>query len=346
MGSTNSKDCENLNNPSIKMTEDFFIKLQKEFNKEKNIITKFENDELIRVEIEKDGKKHYFFNFSSFFDPDHGFLKCLSDLYKRYDEIKKIEDVMPFSELLCRPLDKIMDTLKIKPGDFLFNSLTFIYGCVLGLAIGAISCGLMFSGNIVLSGIGAAIYIGTIGRQIYEIRKGSEEINKYKILDGEDEELIRNLFKFFGSQVSDYLEKCNVLEIVVEESYSLIPGIFYATTDYNKNNPKIFINFWKINNFPKAKFFQDLSERQKNIYSKVFESMKNYVDIRSFCKQNKKIFKEYRETYKRAKKFAEENINLKENKIKTNLLIKELRSVDSNSERYKEILEEIEKLSQ
>ena len=42
---------------------------------------------------------------------------------------------MPFSELLCRPLDKIMDTLKIKPGDFLFNSLTFIYGCVLGLAI-------------------------------------------------------------------------------------------------------------------------------------------------------------------------------------------------------------------
>ena len=57
----------------------------------------------------------------------------------------------------------------------------------------------MFSGNIVLSGIGAAIYIGTMGRQIYEIRKGSEEINKYKILNGEDEELIRNLFKFFGS---------------------------------------------------------------------------------------------------------------------------------------------------
>lgn len=74
----------------------------------------------------------------------------------------------------------------------------------------------MISGNIVLSGIGAAIYIGTMGRQIYEIRKGSEEINKYKILNGEDEELIRNLFKFFGSQVSDYLEKCNVLEIVVE----------------------------------------------------------------------------------------------------------------------------------
>lgn len=76
MGSNISKDCENLNNPSITMKEDFFITLQKEFNKEKNIIDKFkkENDELIRVEIEKDGKKHYFFNFSSFFDPDHGFL--------------------------------------------------------------------------------------------------------------------------------------------------------------------------------------------------------------------------------------------------------------------------------
>ena len=346
MGNNISKDCENLNNPNIKMKEDFFNKLKKEFNKGKNIITKFENDELIRVEIEKDGKKHYFFNFSSFFDPDHGFLKCLSDLYKRYNEIKKIEDVMPFSDLLCKPLDKIMDTLKIKPGDFLFNSLVFIYGCALGLAIGAISCGFMLSGNIVLSGIGAVLYVGTLGRQVYEIIKGSEEINKYKILEGEDEELIRNLFRFFGSHVSNYLEKCNVLEIAVEESYSLIPGIFYATTNYNKNDPKICINFWKINNLPKAKFFKDLSERQKNIYSKVFESMKDFTDIRSFYKENKKIFNQYRETYNRAKKFAEENTNLKENKIKTNLLLKELRSVDSHSERHKEILEELDKLNQ
>lgn len=345
MGSNISKDCENLNNPRIKMKEDFFIKLQKEFNKEKNIITKLGDDELIRVEIQKDGKKHYFFNFSSFFDPDHGFLKCLSDLYKRYDEIKKIEDVMPFTDLLCRPFDKIMDTLKIKPGDFLFNSLAFIYGCVLGLAIGAISCGLIFSGNFALSGIGIALYVGTLGTQVYEIIKGSKEINKYQILEGEDEELIRNLFRFFGSQVSDNLERCNVLEIVVEESYSLIPGIFYATTNYNKNDPKIFINFWKINNLPKAKFFKDLSERQKNIYSKVFESMKNFTDIKSFYKQNKKIFNQYRETYNRAIKFAEENTNLKENKIKTNLLLKELRSVGSNSERYSKILEELDELN-
>lgn len=245
---------------------------------------------------------------------------------------------MPFTELLCRPLDKIMDVLKIKPGDFLFYSLSFIYGCVEGLAIGA----LILSGNCVLCGIGAFLYL----RQMYELINGSKKINKYQILEGEDEELIRNLFQFFGIQVSNYLDNCNVLEIVVEKSYSLIPGIFYAATNFTKNDPKVFINFWKINNLPKAKFFKDLSEKQKNLYSEVFESMKNFTDINSFYKQNKKIFNQYRDTYNRAKKIAEENTNLKENKIKSNQLLKELRSVDPNSERYIKILEELDKLNQ
>jgi len=339
-----SNDCENLNNPSIKMNGDIFIQLQKEFNKDKNIIKKLENDELIRVEIEKDGDKHYFFNFSSFFDPDEGFLKCLSDLYKRYDEIKQAEDVMPFTALLCKPFDKIMDILKIKPGDLLFDSLGLLYSCVLGISIGAISSSLMFSGNLVLSGIGIILYAGVLGTQVYEIYKSSKEINKIQILNGQDEELIRNLFKFFGSQVSDNLEKCNIFEIVVKESYSLIPGIFYALTDCNKNDQKILINFWKINNLPKAKFFKDLSDRQKNIYSKVFELMRNFEDIKSFYAQKEKLLRKYRKTYAIANKFADENIKLKEKDKKTSLLVKELQSVVPQSERYKEILKELEEL--
>ena len=302
-----SNDCENLNNSSKKMKRDMFILLQKEFNKEQNKIKKFENDELIRVEIEKDGEKHYFFNFSSFFDPDEGFLKCLSDLYKRYEEIKKVEDVMPFTDLLCKPFDKIMDILKIKQGDLLFNSLGLIYSCAIGISFGAISSSLIFSGNLFLSGIGIALYAGVLGTQLYEIYKGSNEINKIQILKGEDEELIRNLFAFFGNQVCENLEKCNVFEIVVKESYSLIPGIFYALTDYNTNDPKIFINFWKMNNLPEAKFFKDLSQRQQIIYSKVFELMKNFQDISSFYKQKEKLFREFRQTYKIAKQSADDS---------------------------------------
>lgn len=340
-----SNDCENLNNSSKKMKRDMFILLQKEFNKEQNKIKKFENDELIRVEIEKDGEKHYFFNFSSFFDPDEGFLKCLSDLYKRYEEIKKVEDVMPFTDLLCKPFDKIMDILKIKQGDLLFNSLGLIYSCAIGISFGAISSSLIFSGNLFLSGIGIALYAGVLGTQLYEIYKGSNEINKIQILKGEDEELIRNLFAFFGNQVCENLEKCNVFEIVVKESYSLIPGIFYALTDYNTNDPKIFINFWKMNNLPEAKFFKDLSQRQQIIYSKVFELMKNFEDISSFYKQKEKLLREFRQTYKIAKQSADENNELKDKHKKLNQLVKELPYLVQGSEIYKKTLKEIEELS-
>ena len=125
MGNEECNECVNLNNPKDKMKRNTLDMLIKEFNKESNQLTKFDNDGLFRVESTIDHKKHYYFNFSSFFDPDHGFLKCLSDLYKRYNELKDVNEIMPFTSLICQPLDKIFELLNIKPGDALSDSLVF-----------------------------------------------------------------------------------------------------------------------------------------------------------------------------------------------------------------------------
>ena len=70
--------------------------LKKEFEKEENILVKFNNNEIIRIERKMKGKKHYYFNISGFFDPDKGFIKALLDIYKRYDDIlsQDIKDIM------------------------------------------------------------------------------------------------------------------------------------------------------------------------------------------------------------------------------------------------------------
>lgn len=348
MGNNVSKDCENLNNPNIKMDRHTLKRLTKEFNKESNILKKFDNDELIRVEYKEDGKRHYFFNFSSFFDPNQGFLKCLNDLHERYEEIKSksVEDIMPFSSLIFSPLEKIQEVLEIKPGEFLFDSLNILYCFAFGAVIGVASNCLVLSGNPLLISAGVILYGGTLGTMIYESLKGIKEINKNQILEGQDDQLFLNLFKFFGNELNEHLEKCNILEIIVEESYSLLAGIFYAFTELNKKDKKVTINYWKINNFPKAKFFHELSQRQQEIYNITLELMKKYVDSNTYNRELKKIFQKYRESYQKAKKIIEENSNYKKKKNERNKILEEIEAIsktEPNSPRIQELLIELRK---
>lgn len=347
MGNEECNECVNLNNPKDKMKRNTLDMLIKEFNKETNQLGKFDNDDaLLRVESTIDHKKHYYFNLSSFFDPDHGFLKCLTDLYKRYNEMKDEKDPMPFTSFICQPLDKIFELLNIKPGDALSYSLAYLYGFSFGFAIGEI-CNLLVSfGNPCLFTAGVVICCGTIYLNISEFIKGTKAINKYQILKGQDEQLFSQLMQFFGSELDQHLQNCNIIEIIVDESYSLISGILYAFTEQNKKDQKVKINFWKIPNIEKAKFFKDLSQKQQGLYSKVFEKMKEYTDIKDYSKDLKKIYNKYRETYKIAK---ENSSNLKrliekEKKLKEiNSEIDELKANGASSQKIQEKYEELRK---
>ena len=339
-------ECENLNNPKDKMKRNNLDMLIKEFNKESNQLAKFDNDGLFRVESTIDNKKHYYFNFSCFFDPDHGFLKCLSDLYKRYNEMKDVKEIMPFTSLIYQPLDKIFELLNIKPGDALSYSLAFIYYWVFGLVIEGISDLLASSFNPYLITASVVFYYGMNYLNLSELYKKTKEINKYQTSEEQEEQLFSQLMKFFGSEIGQHLQNCNIIEIIVDESYSLISGIFYAFTESNKKDQKVKINFWKIPNIEKAKFFKDLSQKQQGLYSKVFEKMKEYTDIKDYSKDLKKIYNKYRETYKIAK---ENSSNLKrliekEKKLKEiNSEIDELKANGASSQKIQEKYEELRK---
>ena len=279
MGNEECNECENLNNPKDKMKRNTLDMLIKEFNKETNQLAKFDNDGIIRVESTIDHKKHYYFNFSSFLDPKYGFLNCLSDLYKRYNELKDVNEIMPFTSLICQPLEKIFELLNIKPGDFLSYSLAVLYGCAFGFVIGELTCLMLSSGNPYIITAGVGIYCGVNFLSLFEFMKGTKEINKYQILEGQDEQLFSQLMQFFGSEIGQHLENCNIIEIIMDESYSLISGIFYALTGPNKKDQKVKINFWKIPKIEKAKFFKDLSQKQQGVYSEIIEEMKQYKKI-------------------------------------------------------------------
>lgn len=339
-------ECENLNNPKDKMKISTLDMLIKEFNKEANQLAKFDNDGLIRVEITIDHKKHYYFNFSSFFDPDYGFSKCLFDIYKRYYEVKNLKEIMPFTSLICQPLDKIFELLNIKQGDVLFYSLVFLYSFAFGFVIGGISSLLVSSGNPYLITAGVVIYCGVTYLNLSEFIKGTKEINKYQIVEGQDEQLFSQLMQFFGSEIGQHLQNCNIIEIIMDESYSLLSGIFYAFTESNKKDQKVKINFWKIPKIEKAKFFKDLSQKQQYLYSEMFEKMKQYKNVEVHSKDLKKIFNKYRETYKIAK---ENSSNLKrliekEKKLKEiNSEIDELIANGASSQKIQEKYEELRK---
>ncbi len=350
MGNEECNECENLNNPKDKMKRNTLDMLIKEFNKETNQLAKFDNDGIIRVESTIDHKKHYYFNFSSFLDPKHGFLNCLSDLYERYNKMKKkdVNDIMPFTSFICQPLDKICELLDIKPGDALLYPLAVLYGCAFGLAIGEL-CSLLVSwGHPYLMAAGVVFYCG-VG--FYEFIKGTKAINEYQILEGQDKQLFSQLMQFFGSEIGQHLDDCNIIEIIVDESYSLISGIIYAFTELNKKDQKVKINFWKIPKIEKAKFFKHLSQKQKGLYSEVVEKMRKYKDIEDYSKGLKKIYNEYRETYKIA---SQNQVKLKESDEKAKkrkelwCIVNDLTANNTNgknSQKIQEILQEIQKLN-
>ena len=343
-------ECENLNNPKDKMKRNNLDMLIKEFNKESNQLAKFDNDGLFRVESTIDNKKHYYFNFSCFFDPDHGFLKCLSDLYKRYNEMKDVKEIMPFTSLIYQPLDKIFELLNIKPGDALSYSLAFIYYWVFGLVIEGICDLLASSFNPYLITASVVFYYGMNYLNLSELYKKTKEINKYQILEEQEEQLFSQLMQFFGSEIGQHLQNCNIIEIIVDESYSLISGIFYAFTESNKKDQKVKINFWKIPKIEKAKFFKDLSQKQQGLYSEVFEKMREYTNIKDYSKGLKEIYNKYRETYKIA---SQNQDKLKESDEKAKkrkelwCIVNDLTANNTNgknSQKIQEILQEIQKL--
>lgn len=345
MGNEECNECENLNNPKDKMKRNTLDMLIKEFNKETNQLAKFDNDDvLIRVESTIDHKKHYYFNFSSFFEPEYGFLKCLSDLYKRYNEMKDEKDPMPFTSFICQPLDKIFELLNIKPGDALSNSLAVLYGCAYGIIIGELGSLLVSSGNPYLIAAGVVFYCGVTYLQFSEFIKGTKAINKYQILKGQDEQLFSQLMQFFGSEIGQHLKNCNIIEIIMDESYPLHYGIIYAFTELNKKHQKVKINFWKIPKIEKAKFFKHLSQKQQDLYSEVFEKMREYKNIEDYSKGLKKIYNKYRETYKIAFENSRKLEQLIEKEKKRKEIISEIDELKANGASSQKIQEKYEEL--
>ena len=156
--------------------------------------------------------------------------------------------------------------------------------------------------------------------------------------------------QFFGSEIGQHLQNCNIIEIIVDESYSLISGIFYAFTKPNKKDQKVKINFWKIPEVEKAKFFKDLSQKQQGLYSEVIEKMKKYKKIEDYSKDLEKIFNNYRDTYKIA---SQNQDKLKESDEKAKkrkelwCIVNDLTANNTNgknSQKIQEILQEIQKL--
>ena len=344
MGNEECNECENLNNPKDKMKRNTLDMLIKEFNKETNQLAKFDNDGIIRVESTIDHKKHYYFNFSSFLDPKYGFLNCLSDLYKRYNELKDVNEIMPFTSLICQPLEKIFELLNIKPGDFLSYSLAVLYGCAFGFVIGELTCLMLSSGNPYIITAGVGIYCGVNFLSLFEFMKGTKEINKYQILEGQDEQLFSQLMQFFGSEIGQHLENCNIIEIIMDESYSLISGIFYALTGPNKKDQKVKINFWKIPKIEKAKFFKDLSQKQQGVYSEIIEEMKQYKNIKVHYENLKKIYNKYRETYNIALKNSSKLKQLTEKEKKRKEIVSEIDELIANGASSQKIQEKYEEL--
>lgn len=81
MGNTESSNIRELNSGEIMSIKDKNW-LIKEFGKEKNEQGQMsDNEKLISFEKVEDGKKHYYFNISAFFEPDKGFLRCFIDIY-------------------------------------------------------------------------------------------------------------------------------------------------------------------------------------------------------------------------------------------------------------------------
>ena len=339
MGSSQSYTALNSNDVIYERRKNLLIS---EFNKEKNIVGKLPDiGELIRVELKTKGWKHYYFNIEGFFDPDKGFLKVLVDIYKRYNEIKlDVKEIMPFASLMFQPLDKIQEILKIKPGSFLDYSLGLLYSFVVS---GIINLTMVAVATRIHPIAGLAVGVVAIGIMSYESYKGFKELKREKFIKDETNLLITKILDLFGNGFEKYLKNCNIIEIMVDESFnSIIDGIF----NYDSKN-RVKINFWYIPGIEKAKKFDDFSGQKKEIYSIISEKMRNLKVNEDFYKIYDYIGRKYRETYNKAKKALDENQHYKENSEKRKEIFKkidEYSETDPNDSRISELYKELREL--
>jgi len=288
------------------MNQDEINELINEFNKDKNIMGKIPDiGELLRAEIIKGGKKHFYFNISGFFDPDRGFIKTLAEIYERYIEMQGInkKDLMPFTILMSQPFEKIMKYLEITPGTFLHKSLSLVYAFVFGFGIGAMVYGLCLI-NPVIGGI--AVGVATIGYGIgyYEIYKTNKHYKYKEYLHTQGILFVSKIKELFKKDYNRCLTKlnCNIIEIIVDESFnSILDGIF--NFDKKKKN-SVIVNYWHIPEIVKAKEINDFPDNIRGMYSNIIENIKFCSDTQGFFKMYEELNRQYHETYNDAKKLS------------------------------------------
>lgn len=338
MGNTESSDIKELCSKEV-MSINEKKWLIKEFDKEKNIFGYISDvDVLIRVEKVVDGKKHYYFNISAFFDPDKGFLKCFSDIYKRYEDIRNLnpDDIMPFCSLIFRPLEEIQQTLKIVPGSYLDYSLCLFYSIGFSMIITGIT---IFLASKIHPFIGGAFYFGILLKMLYEEYKGVKEIVKIQKIENENDFLVGRILDLFSSLLNDKIFKANIIEIVVDESYSnlmqaLVSEAIIKYVDSSKAKEKIKIKLWNIPEINKAKRIEEFPDLQKEFISNIIEEMNKIKDDDSLYKIYDELGKRYRESYKKSQNLIKKNQDLeKENKV-----------IKNKNDKIKKLYEELEEL--
>jgi len=336
-------DSNDSNDILKKKFEDW---LKKEFEKEQNILDKFNNNEIIRVERKIKNKKCYYFNISGFFDPDRGFLKALKDLYERYKEVKtKAKDIMPFACLIFQPYEKIIEILRVEKGGHIDLCIGILYSFGVGIGLKAIFA---FISSVYLP-LGIAVTSLYYINSLYEIYKGLEQIKKIKKLESQSDFFISKILKIFGDKFRNSLTSDNnVVEIIIDEKYDnlllgLVHGLLY------QDEGKVEINFMSIKGLKNAKTFKELPEMDQIIYSEIIEAIKNCKNDEGFCEDYKKLSEKYCETFQNSnknymekKKLERENIELEKEKEELKSEREELKSerdeLKSENEELKSLL--------
>lgn len=291
-------------NSDYVMKQDEINELKNEFNKDKNIMGKMPDiGELLKAEIIKGGKKHFYFNIPGFFDPDRGFLKCLAEIYQRYIEIKDKtqKDLMPFTILMQQPFEKIMKYLEITPGTFLHQSLSVLYSFVFGFGIGVLVCGLYLI-NPVVGGIAAGATLVGSAISYYEIYKANNNYKNKEYLNNQGILLISKIKELFKKDYNRLLTECdcNIIEIIVDESFnSILDGIFNFE---EKKKNSIIVNYWNIPEIVKAKRIKDFPENIKGMYSYIVNNLKFCSDADEFFAMYEELNRQYHQTYQESKK--------------------------------------------
>ncbi len=356
MGNTESSNIKDLCSDEV-MTISEKNWIIKEFGKEKNIFgNKSELDVLIKVEKVVDGKKHYYFNIAAFFDPDKGFLKCFSDIYKRYEEIKNtnIDEIMPFGSLIFRPYEEIQKILHVAPGSYLDYSLALFYSVGFSMIITGAT---IFLASRIHPVVGGVFYLGVFLRLLYEDYKGDKEIAKIKKFEKENEFLVGKILELFSSLLNNNkIFKANIIEIIVDESYSnlmqaLVSEVIIKYVDSSKAKEKVKIKLWNIPEINKAKRIEEFPDLKKEFISYIIEEMSKIKDDEKIYKVFDELGKKYRETYKNSQNLIKKNQELeKENKeIKSKMKklheeIEELRKKDPEDPKIDDLNKELIKL--